>query len=162
MAAKETYTAVGFGVTGDGLTDSGTRRRLAGLVVDCVGASCSSVAHGQIDVTREWVGDRGTCEGDSGGPALDDENRVAGVTSRGGLGCTTPIYSDVYAWSAWIKQTAVEAAELGNYGVPSWAAVASGCSVQRADPTKPVPWFFGTAVGALALLRRRRSRSGPR
>lgn len=33
-----------------------------------------------------------------------------------------------------------------------------GCSVSQPspDPTKPIPWFIGAAVGAIALLRRRR------
>jgi MYXO-CTERM domain-containing protein len=141
-----------------------------------------------------------------------------------------PIYGDVYSWSAWIKSTALHAAQVGGYTAPSWAtgyptdpaysdpiggacgsattcpsnlcladsdgsyctrlcedaapcpsgyscntvegdqlcqrpapppstpAAKSGCSVQAADPTKPIPWFFGVGLGALALLRRRRAR----
>jgi len=234
IAAKDVYSAVGFGITSDGATDSGTRRRLDDLHVDCVGAACTALAGASISTQHEWLGDHGTCEGDSGGPALDADHRVVGVTSRGGAGCTTPIYGDVYSWADWIKETATHAAQVGDYPAPSWVggyptdpaysypvggacgapacpsnaclsdaagtycsrlcetaapcptgytcetvqnlqlcqrdpaatppstsptpSAQSGCSVEAADPTKPVPWFLGVAVAALALLRRRRSR----
>jgi secreted trypsin-like serine protease len=121
IAAGEPYTAIGFGITMDGATDSGTRRKLTGLKVDCVGTPCAQIAGDQIDTTHEYIGDHGTCQGDSGGPALDQYNRVAGVTSRGGAECTSPIYGDVYAWASWIEATAETAAGLGGYPVPTWA-----------------------------------------
>lgn len=121
LTAGEKYTAIGFGITSDSANDSGTRRRLDNLTVDCVGAACASIAGDQISTEHEWLGDHGTCEGDSGGPALDSLNRVAGVTSRGGANCTTPIYGDVQSWADWIKQTAQHAAQVGGYDVPSWA-----------------------------------------
>jgi hypothetical protein len=121
IAAGDVYTAVGFGITGDDAGDSGTRRRLGGLLVDCVGEGCASIAAGQIDTQNEWVGDHGTCQGDSGGPALDAANRVIGVTSRGAPGCAAPIYGDVYSWGDWIKETAQHAAAVGNYAAPPWA-----------------------------------------
>jgi MYXO-CTERM domain-containing protein len=251
MKVGESYTAVGFGLTSDTATNSaGTRRRLTGLHVKCVGTPCDALtAPGQIDATHEYIGDHGTCEGDSGGPALDQYNRVAGVTSRGGAGCTDPIYGDVFAWGSWISQTAQKAAQLGGYPAPPWSmgyptdpaysepiggacnapnspntcpsnlclqddagsyctrvcetqapcptgytcetienvqlcqrppppppvmnsttsggggpggpnpqpGAKSGCSMQAADPTKPVPWFFGVGVAAFVLLRRRRA-----
>lgn len=231
LAAKEKYTAIGFGITSDTANDSGTRRRLDGLTVDCVGKGCASIAGGQISTAHEWLGDHGTCEGDSGGPALDTLNRVVGVTSRGGANCSTPIYGDVQSWGDWIKQTAQHAADVGGYTAPSWvtgwptdpafsapiadtdscasATCASnicladdagsyctrqcedaapcpdgytcetidssqicqrvaqpapapkssgGCSVQPAEPTRPVPWSLalGLSLGALAVTRRRR------
>ena len=140
IAAKEKYTAIGFGITSDGAQDSGTRRRLGNLTVDCVGSACNSIAGGQINVTHEWIGDHGTCEGDSGGPALDQYNRVVGVTSRGGAGCTSPIYGDVYAWGAWISQTAQHAAQLGGYPAPPWST---------GYPTDPIYGYpVGGACGA--------------
>jgi MYXO-CTERM domain-containing protein len=119
IAAKDVYTAIGFG--SDGAGDSGSRRRLDGLLVDCVGQGCASIAAGQIDTQHEWIGDHGTCQGDSGGPALDAANRVIGVTSRGAAGCAAPIYGDVYSWADWIKQTAQYSASVGNYTAPPWA-----------------------------------------
>jgi hypothetical protein len=123
MTAGESYTAVGFGLTSDTATMSaGTRRRLTGLHVKCVGTPCDAIVPiTQIDTAHEYIGDHGTCEGDSGGPALDQYNRVAGVTSRGGQGCTDPIYGDVFAWGSWISQTAQHAAQVGNYPAPPWS-----------------------------------------
>ncbi len=234
VAAKDKYTAIGFGGTVEDGTGAGTRRRLDNLTVQCVGTACESIYGNQISTTHEFVGDHGTCEGDSGGPALDTDNRVVGVTSRGQTGCTSPVYGDVFSWASWIKQTATTAAQLGNYTAAPWVTgyptdpaysdpiggacgdptscpsniclsdaggsycsrvceaaapcpsgytcdtiqglqicqrpapvvtnptgtptAKSGCSVQAADPTKPVPWFLGVGLGALALLRRRRSR----
>jgi len=90
----ETYRAVGFGaIDGDG-TGSGLRRQRGGLRVDCVGDGCLAVYEVQLN---EWMGETGVCAGDSGGPALDEQGRVMGVTSRGGDGCTTPINGDVAA-----------------------------------------------------------------
>jgi MYXO-CTERM domain-containing protein len=233
VAAKDGYSAIGFGITSDTGTDSGTRRRLDDLTVQCVGAACETLYGNQISTQHEFGGDHGVCEGDSGGPALDSDNRVVGVTSRGQAGCASPIYGDVFSWASWIKATAQQAATLGNYPAPPWVngyptdpaysdpvggacgdpttcpsniclsdtagsycsrqcedaapcptnytceiiqglqicqrpapavsptgtpSAKSGCSVQAADPTKPVPWFLGVGIGALALLRRRRSR----
>jgi MYXO-CTERM domain-containing protein len=120
VTTGETYSAVGFGVTSDTGNDSGLRRRLDGLSVDCTGAACTQVAGNQIDTAHEFIGATGTCEGDSGGPALDTLGRVFGVTSRGGVACSTPIYGDVYSWGDWIKQTAQHAATVGGYAPPSW------------------------------------------
>src|SRR6185312_15878236 len=67
----EAYTAIGFGITSDSASDNGTRRKLTGLKVECGGTECSATYGSQINTQHEWGGDRGTCEGDSGGPALD-------------------------------------------------------------------------------------------
>ena len=120
IAAGDVYSAVGFGGTAEDGVGSGTRRRLDGLVVQCVGAACTPLAAGQVDTEHEWLGDHGTCQGDSGGPALDAEGRVVGVTSRGQSGCEAPIYGDVYSWADWIEQTAQHAAQVGGYAAPPW------------------------------------------
>jgi MYXO-CTERM domain-containing protein len=121
LAAKEKYTAIGFGGTVQDGTGAGTRRKLGGLIVNCVGSECTPLVGNQIDPKHEWIGDHGTCEGDSGGPALDQYNRVVGVTSRGGAGCTSPVYGDVYDWASWINQTAQHAAQVGKYAAPPWS-----------------------------------------
>jgi MYXO-CTERM domain-containing protein len=161
IAAGDVYAAVGFGLTSDTATDSGTRRRLGGQAVACVGQSCSSFK-GNIDTQHEWGGAAGPCEGDSGGPALDAQNRVIGVTSRALVGCKSPIYGDVFSWADWIAQTAQHAATVGGYTAPPWAqdppmsSTSSGCSFGTATPHGPAPWLLYAALGALALLRRRR------
>jgi MYXO-CTERM domain-containing protein len=139
----EAYTAIGFGITSDSASDNGTRRKLTGLKVECGGTGCSATYGSQINTQHEWGGDHGTCEGDSGGPALDSLNRVFGVTSRGGTGCSSPIYGDVYSWADWIKNTALHAAEVGNYTAPSWA---TGWPTDPAYADTPLGGACGSAA----------------
>jgi MYXO-CTERM domain-containing protein len=120
LVVQDVYSAVGFGGTVEDGTGAGTRRRLDGLVVQCVGAGCALISGGQVDPQHEWVGDRGPCDGDSGGPALDADNRVVGVASRGQSGCESPTYGDVDTWAGWIEQTAQHAAQVGGYPAPPW------------------------------------------
>jgi MYXO-CTERM domain-containing protein len=115
--AGEEYYAIGFGATGDSGAGSGERRRRDGLFIECVAEECPS----QVVKKTEWVGDTGICSGDSGGPAIDLQNRVIGVTSRGSEGCENPVYGYVYGWSQWIKDTALYAAGIGGYPPPGWA-----------------------------------------
>lgn len=112
------YSAVGYGEVGDQAGGSGQRRRRDDLGVQCVHQACSVVP----GVTEaEWIGQAGVCSGDSGGPALDAAGRVIGVVSRGGQDCSFPVYGSVYAWRTWIIETAVRAAEVGQYEAPLWA-----------------------------------------
>lgn len=113
----ETYTAVGYGHTGDG-TGAGIRRFLGGLTVQCEGSSCPSYSSVQ---GNEWLGDSGTCQGDSGGAALDEYGRVLGALSRGAAGCRSSVYSAVYGWADWLTQKALHAAQVGGYTAPTWA-----------------------------------------
>jgi hypothetical protein len=120
LVADEGYSAIGYGGTQDDGSGSGTRRRLDGLKVDCVGERCAQLYGPQINAQHEWGGDHGICEGDSGGPAMDLQGRVVGVTSRGGSGCTAPIYGDVHAWADWMKTNAQHAAQVGGYDAAPW------------------------------------------
>ena len=110
----ESYTAVGYGLNEAG-DSPGSRMRLEGLSVDCQPGSC-----GEGVESTEFLGETGICSGDSGGPALDADGKVVGVVSRGGPGCSTPIYSTVTAWHDFIIDTATEAARLGGYEPPFW------------------------------------------
>lgn len=112
----EVYDAIGYGATSDFGTDGGERRRRDGLIVDCVGAGCGAAA-----AANEWVGGEGICGGDSGSPALDAAGRVIGVASRGSVGCSAPVYSDVAAHAGWVQAEAVSAATQGGYPTPPWA-----------------------------------------
>lgn len=131
LSANLPYHAIGYGETDDGNGQSGQRRRLDGLAINCVGADCPNYYGSML---HEFLGETGICSGDSGGPAVDAEERVIGVTSRGGAGCVSPIYGDVYAWGDWIKAGAVEAASKGGYAAADW--VTGG----HTDPvyTKPI------------------------
>jgi hypothetical protein len=125
----ESYTAVGFGHVGDG-TGSGTRRQLGGREVLCGTGECS--INDGIETT-EFAGTDGTCQGDSGGAALDSEGRVLGALSRGPDGCAGSVYSAVDAWAQWLRDTGEMAAMNGGYDAPIW--VTDGVSeVPENDP----------------------------
>jgi MYXO-CTERM domain-containing protein len=117
LVPGEEYYAIGFGATDDAGTGAGTRRRRDKLFIDCVSSGCPAYAAKRT----EFIGDTGICQGDSGGPAVDMQNRVVGVTSRGNLGCDSPVYGDVFGWGQWIKDTTLHAAQLGGYPAPGWA-----------------------------------------
>jgi MYXO-CTERM domain-containing protein len=136
IAKKDEYYAIGYGATQDDQsgTGAGTRRRRDKLFVDCPGAQCPNYLKSAIKPV-EFVGDQGICEGDSGGPALDLQDRVIGITSRGGAGCTSPVYSDVFGAGEWVKATTAHGAEVGGYTAPAWVT---------GFPTDPK---FSTPVG---------------
>ncbi len=120
LTKGEVYNAIGFGSTNGSGSGAGTRRRRDNLVVECAEAECSDFA--AYVKSTEWIGETGICSGDSGGPAIDLQNRVVGVTSRGGANCSSPIYGSVHSWGDWIKQTALYAAQLGGYEPAPWAS----------------------------------------
>jgi MYXO-CTERM domain-containing protein len=120
-ADNEAYTAVGYGITDPNDTQGNTalvRRSATGLTVGCVGASeCASAGA----KTGEWGGYTATCGGDSGGPALDAQGQVIGVTSRGDATCLVGLYSSVSSWKSLIVDAATDAANAGGYPPPDWA-----------------------------------------
>jgi MYXO-CTERM domain-containing protein len=122
LVANEVYDAAGYGEQGEG-GPSGTRMRRNELFVLCVGANCGAP---EFVYNEEWVGDIGVCSGDSGGPAIDAQNRVTGVASRGAPGCEQPLYGDVYSHLQWIKDTTVYAAGLAGIAPPPWVDGGSG------------------------------------
>ncbi|MBK7579081.1 MAG: S1 family peptidase [Myxococcales bacterium] len=137
--AGEPYTAVGYGQQDDnGGWSGGTRMVLGGLNVVCGAGECP----GQSIEFTEFLGDTGICQGDSGGPALDAAGKVIGVVSRGGQGCTTPIYGSVSSWSDFIIKTALDAAAQGGYEPPFWALTG------KSDPEQQPPAGTGGAGGS--------------
>ncbi len=110
----ESYTAVGYGHTGEG-AGSGVRRAISGRQILCGGAGC----RGQVAQT-EFYGSDGTCQGDSGGTARDEKGRVLGALSRGPGGCAGSVYSGVSSWSDWLRKKGLDAAELGQYEPSFW------------------------------------------
>ncbi len=117
LVLGEEYSAIGFGQTCDGC-DSGVRYRLDDLLTSCVADDCPSNYVAQT----EWLGATGVCQGDSGGPAMDLLGRVVGVASRGGPGCSSPVYGHVFSWGDWIKNTVVYASGLAGLEPPPWAS----------------------------------------
>jgi hypothetical protein len=119
--ADDPMVAIGYGIQDPGDeygTTFGRRMRFDDGLVYCVGsAACDGYAE-----AREWIADAPTCSGDSGGPAIDAQNRVMGVVSRGDDMCSIAIYTDVSAYDSLIRETAWEAAASGGYAPPSWAS----------------------------------------
>jgi hypothetical protein len=120
VGSGEGYTAVGFGITSPTAAAAGTRYKVAGLSVQCA-SSCG----GGTSSTLEWIGGssaaKGTCEGDSGGPALDSAGRVLGTVSRGpAASCNQTVYEGTFGEGAWIKQMAQQAATDGGYAAAGW------------------------------------------
>jgi hypothetical protein len=116
----EAVTAVGFG---SALSEGapGIRRAVADVEVLCGPDDCESP---DLLTNTEFVSAQGACEGDSGGPALDSDERVVGVASRTNEDCTFAVYSAVAPWSDWIVGVAEGALAQGNYDAPDWLAVA--------------------------------------
>jgi hypothetical protein len=112
----ETAPAVGYGHVGDG-PGAGTRRQLGGRQVLCGTGECS--INDGIE-SAEFAGTDGTCQGDSGGAALDSEGRVLGALSRGPDGCAGSVYSAVDAWASWLREIGQTAATNGGYTAPVW------------------------------------------
>src|SRR3990167_6701259 len=115
VTLNEAYTAIGFGRLGPTGQTSGTRYTVSGLNVLCE-ANCGFGTNGAL----EWIGgttaQRGVCEGDSGGPALDSLRRVIGTVSRGdATACNQALYESVFGQGAWIKDQAAQAASAGGY-----------------------------------------------
>jgi hypothetical protein len=122
----ELFSAVGYGAINGAGDESGTRRRLDGIAVECVSTECDShPAFGGTVRGNEWVGEGGVCQGDSGGPALDDQNRVFGVTSRGEPDCGATIYGYTVSRTQWLKDVTVYASGIGLYQAPAWTAGSS-------------------------------------
>jgi trypsin-like peptidase len=138
---REPFSTVGYGLTSvDDPTSDGTRQRAEGSAVRCSGEECVSLSGGSIR-SSEWASvDAPICSGDSGGPALDEQGRVFGVASRGDPNCEIAVFGDVSNWAPFIIDTALDAADVGDYSPPDWALEglppagdgASGCSLAGA------------------------------
>jgi MYXO-CTERM domain-containing protein len=129
---NELYQAVGYGQTLSG--GGGARMVRSNLAVQCKPGTCSFGIY-----STEWLGETGICQGDSGGPALDLNDKVIGVVSRGSQGCDTPIYGSVTAWRDWIMSVALEAAQKGGYEPPFWAVTG------KSDPQTQPPGVGGAS-----------------
>lgn len=162
---REPFSTVGYGLTSvDDPTSDGTRQRAEGSAVRCSGEECVSLSGGSIR-SSEWASvDAPICSGDSGGPALDQQGRVFGVASRGDPNCEIAVFGDVSNWAPFIIDTALDAADAGEYAPPNWALEglppagesAGGCSLAEA-PARASARALSLAtmvVSALWMLRR--------
>lgn len=126
----EAVTAVGFG---SALSEGapGIRRAIGDVEVLCGPADCNTP---DLLSNTEFMSAQGACEGDSGGPALDSEERVVGVASRTNEECTFAVYSAISPWSEWIVNVAELALSQGEYEAPSWLDAARDADVDLAGP----------------------------
>lgn len=155
IESGQVYDAVGYGRTSDDASDGGARRRRNGLTIQCVATEC-----GQSQVAGdEWRGNHGICSGDSGGPAIDEQGLIIGVTSRGPSGCDDPIYGGLGAWGGWMITVAQDAAAYGGYQMADWnSGVASSALSSRsfsgsgACAYAAAPGSSGGALGILLAL----------
>lgn len=114
-AAKgEAYSAVGYGRTCGDDTDqcsgNGVRRRKDGLAVECIDCRAGT-----------WRGTSDSvCIGDSGGPAFDAQKRVFGVTTVGGLGCTTSYYTRIDQHADFLRDAVKNEATKSGLAAPAW------------------------------------------
>lgn len=118
--AEEVFAAIGYGLqdpTDETGETAGHRMSVTTAQVFCEGTACGT----QLVTDGEFIADSPVCSGDSGGPALDQNGRVSGVTSRGDQKCTVGIYSSVEAWRDFIIQKTFVAAKSGHYAPPAWA-----------------------------------------
>jgi MYXO-CTERM domain-containing protein len=109
------YSAIGYGHIGDG-SGAGTRRILDGQQIYCYAENCQQYA-----ASTEFIGDGGTCQGDSGGGAIRG-GKVLGALSRGASGCNSSLYTATAGFPEWIRSVGQTAASNGSYPTPDWAS----------------------------------------
>lgn len=133
LQPDEVFAAVGYGLqdprdqTGE---TSGQRMSSSNAKVFCEGSACGTRLVGE----GEFIAESPVCSGDSGGPAIDEQGRVSGVTSRGDEECTIGIYASVASWRDFIVEKAFIAAQSGNYAPPAWAGKPPPGYVPAIDP----------------------------
>ncbi len=140
-------TAIGYGTTAPGGGDDGSRRKLAGVPLQCIPGDktldCNPTDY-QMTATEIAAGD-GLCEGDSGSGAfvtasLASTPEVIGVLSRAsddGTKCIDAIYTRTDAFKAFLVDGAVEAAKAGSYSAPTWAGGTGDAGPPEEPPTDP-------------------------
>jgi hypothetical protein len=150
---REPFSTVGYGLTSvDDPTSDGTRQRAEGSAVRCSGEECVSLSGGSIR-SSEWASvDAPICSGDSGGPALDEQGRVFGVASRGDPNCEIAVFGDVSNWAPFIIDTALEAADAGDYSPPEWALEGLPPAGESSDGCSLAGAHGGSPARGLSLL----------
>ena len=137
-----TVTAIGYGITSATDTSgssAGVRRIRQGIALTCIPEdptfpNCYPSRTLPI-TTAEFSSGNGTCEGDSGSDAYEQDSFDSGkwfgfgVLSRGassGSTCVGGIYTRFDAWSSLLVDAAKQAAAAGGYDLPAWAGASGG------------------------------------
>lgn len=132
-----TVTAIGYGLTSasdTAGTSAGIRRIRQGIALTCIPEDSTfpnCYPSRSFPMTAaEFLSGNGTCEGDSGSDAYEEDNFDAGrwfgfgVLSRGGESgstCLGGIYTRFDAWASLLIDAANQAATAGGYDLPPWA-----------------------------------------
>lgn len=146
------YTAIGYGLTapepaGSTSTDTaGTRRIKQNILITCVPDSTNLTCPTGFNAA-EFVGGDGTCQGDSGSSAFEQNTFKAGtpvsfgVLSRGGessdgSSCQGSLYSRFDAHRDFVVQSATTASQNWTlYAEPSWTGTPDAPSTADAGST---------------------------
>ncbi len=136
---NDPFYAVGYGIQDptdvEYYSSYGERRRYDGASVYCEGTGCLGPLFGE----KEVAGNAPTCSGDSGGPAIDENDRVFGALSRGDDDCSFAIYTGTYGWRDFIRAGAEQAAALGGIAPPAWVDGSSDPEDGGAPDAAPPP-----------------------
>ncbi|HEY8924931.1 MAG TPA: trypsin-like serine protease, partial [Polyangia bacterium] len=137
-----TVTAIGYGITSANDTSgssAGVRRIRQGIALTCIPEDPTfpnCYPSRTLPITAaEFSSGNGTCEGDSGSDAYEQDNFDSGkwfgfgVLSRGassGSTCVGGIYTRFDAWSSLLIDAAKQASAAGGYDLPAWAGAGGG------------------------------------
>ena len=136
---SEQITAIGYGIddpTDTMGTSAGTRRIRQNIPISCIPNDPTFDCYPQfqgIVASNEFQAADGTCEGDSGSGAYDEESfdqgvwKSFGVLSRGttstdGKTCIDAVYTRFDSYSQLLIDTANTAAKMGGYTPPAWTS----------------------------------------
>jgi hypothetical protein len=112
--ADAQFVTYGFGLA-DG--DYGRQRKTDQAHLVCLGNACKD----DRLVDNEFFANTGACEGDSGGPAVNDKGQVFAIASRSTADCSKTTYVTFSQHLDWLRNAAQQAAQEGKVNVPDWA-----------------------------------------
>ncbi len=133
-----TETAIGYGITSPATNTEGTRHARAGIAIQCIPGDAKIDCDPKLAFAgsdKEFLAGDGTCDGDSGSGAFDQESFAAGSfvvlgalsragVSSDGLTCIGAVYTRLDVWHDFLAGVATEAAQKGGYPTPPWTAPA--------------------------------------
>jgi hypothetical protein len=132
--ASGRVVAIGYGITGPNLDDSGLRRIKQRIPIECIpgDAQLDCAAQGlPSDSDREFITQGGVCQGDSGSSAYDQSAFDKGAPVAIGVAsrvyhtqteCSLATYTRTDKFAQLIIDAARAAAQQGGYPLPTWAS----------------------------------------
>jgi secreted trypsin-like serine protease len=160
VAAGTQVLDVGYGVEDNNDGGGGLLRKVEKVTADCASANDPTVS-GDVLVCMDASDGRGSCFGDSGGPAfttIGGNRVVVGVTSGGTgdlCGAGWDLYTSVAAELPFIDATMAVAPTPDPEPTPGGGDKDGGCSTSRGNASV----LAGLLVALLIRRRRQRSRT---